>query len=841
MTPILSNTKFVRLAMVLIAYGWLLGSMIAVADDHRILPASIMLFGKGAKQQLSAVTWRNQRIGPQVESSRIVWDITDPSIATIEDSRVVALGDGQTTINGTITDDQGNQIARLTTTVEVVDTSVPRETSFRNDVQSILARQGCNSGACHGALAGKGGFRLSLHGYDANADWFAITRSAQGRRVELADPGQSLLLTKPTGAVAHKGGIRLSVDSDDYRMIAHWIASSAKKPNEHDPILEYIVVHPEQSLLAPHEHQQVLVTAHYNNGKTTDVTQWTKFSASNEAVAAVDASGRVTVRGSGEGAVVAWFGSKISLSRVSVPFPSEVAEHEYQASPTRNFIDKLVLSKLRELHLLPGDRCDDGEFIRRIMIDTIGRLPTQQEVESFVADTELDKRDRLIDSLLERPEFVDYWTYKWSDLLLVNGNRLRPAGVKSFYMWIRHEVEGNTPWDQFVDKILTAQGLTTENGATNFFALHQDPEAITENACQAFLGLSIGCAKCHNHPLEKWTNDQYYAMANLFARVRGKGWGGDSRNGDGIRTVYVASEGELIQPRLGKPQPPTPLDGVALSMDDPRDRREHLSAWLTGSENPYFARSIVNRVWANFFAVGLVEAVDDLRLSNPASNEPLLNATAEYLVQQKFDLKHLMRTILQSETYQRTSRPDPRNASDSRFYSRYYPRRMMAEVILDGIDQVLDTHSKFEFVAFPGADRQKTDFYPAGTRAIQLYDAAVESYFLQTFGRNSREITCECERSVEPSMVQVLHLANGETLNPKLMTSQRIEKWVKEKTDDKTVIDQLFQLALARKPSSEESTHLFQVLAEYVSEDRRQALEDVCWSVLVNNEYVFNH
>jgi hypothetical protein len=716
-----------------------------------------------------------------------------------------------------------------------------REVSFRHEVQSILSRQGCNSGACHGALAGKGGFRLSLRGYDPQADWFSITREAQGRRIELANPGESLLLMKPTGMVGHKGGLKLDPNSEDYRLIASWIANGAPRPAENEAKLERVEVVPAASNLALGDTLQVVAKAHYDDGRIVDVTRWTRFSASDDAVATVNENGLATVRGPGSGAVVAWFSSKISLSRIVVPYSYPVPEDAYASARERNFIDRLVNLKLRELRLEPAPRCSDEDFIRRVMIDGIGRLPTSEEVNHFCDDPSDDKRDRLIDDVLQRPEFVDYWTYKWSDLLLLSGNNLRPAGVKAFYQWIREQVQANTPWDQFVRRILVAQGLTTENGATNFYAVHQDPELLTENVCQAFLGLSIGCAKCHNHPLEKWTNDQYYAMANLFARVRGKGWGGDSRNGDGIRTVYVIGEGDLIQPRLGKAQPPTPLDGTPLPIDDPSDRRLHLASWLTAPDNPYFARAIVNRVWANFFSVGLVEQVDDLRLSNPASNEPLMIALARFIVDAKFDLKSLMREILRSETYQRSSQTSEFNVADQRFYSHYFPRRMMAEVLLDSLDQVLETKSKFEFVAFPGADRQKTDFYPEGTRAIQLYDAAVESYFLKTFGRNSREITCECERSDEPSMVQVLHLANGETLNGKLKQSPRIERWMTEKVKSAEVVKDLYLSAYGRLPSEKEQAQLLETLAEYPEAERRQGLEDLCWSVLSNNEFVFNH
>ena len=384
---------------------------------------------------------------------------------------------------------------------------------------------------------------------------------------------------------------------------------------------------------------------------------------------------------------------------------------------------------------------------------------------------------------------------------MLNGALLRPEAVKAYYQWIHHRVEANTPWDQFAREVVTAQGSSFENGATNFYALHQDPETMSENVSQAFLGLSIGCAKCHNHPLEKWTNDQYYAMANMFSRVRAKGWGGDSRSGDGKRTLFVVSKGELTQPLTGKPQPPTPLDGEPLAFDAPDDRRVHLAAWLTAPENPYFARSIANRVWANFFGVGLVESVDDMRDSNPASNEELLSATADFVVSNKFDLKTLMRAILQSHTYQRSSHPLAENQDEHRFYSRYYPRRLMAEVMLDAISQVTDVPTDFTEIAYPGADKQKTDFYPKGTRALQLYDSAVASYFLETFGRNERQITCECERSDEPSMVQVLHISNGDTLNSKLQAKEgRVEKLLGSDSPNYAIVEQTYLMSVARYP-----------------------------------------
>lgn len=725
---------------------------------------------------------------------------------------------------------------------QVVNSAEERSAiSFRNDVQAVLSRLGCNMGACHGALAGKGGFRLSLRGYDSEADYDSIARQLRGRRIEPADPGRSLLLTKPTGMLPHKGGLRLLAGSRDYQVLADWIAAGAPGPQADDPRLTRISVSPEQIILAPGDTSAVTVKAHYDDGRAVDVTHWAKFTATDEAVAGVDEDGRVQVRGPGEGAVLVWFGSQVALSRMTVPFAHSLDDRAFATAPRRNFIDELNLAQLKTLRLLPSPPADKATYIRRATLDTLGRLPTAAETAEYLADDQPDSRNRLIDRLLASEDYVDYWSYKWSDLLLINGTKLRPIAVEAFYKWVQQAVRENRPWDQMVREVLTATGDARENGATNFYAIHQSPEEMTENASQAFLGLSIACAKCHNHPLEKWTNDQYYAMANLFSRVRAKGWGGEPRNGDGNRTLYVVQSGELLQPGRGKPQPPAPLDAEPIALDAPGDRRDAIAQWMTNPENPYFTRAITNRVWANFMGRGLVESVDDLRLSNPASNEPLMAALSQHLIDHAFDLKQLIRTILESETYARSSEPLPENADDTKYHTRYYPRRLMAEVLLDCIDQVLQTSNDFNTIAFPGADSQKTAFYPRGTRAIELYDSAVSSYFLKTFGRNAREITCECQRSSEPSMVQVLHLSNGDTLNQKLADpSGTISQLIDAGLSNEQIIERLFVVALARPASDAEMKQLLTVMAEY-GDERRQALEDAFWSVLASTEFTFNH
>jgi hypothetical protein len=805
------------------------------ADGVVAIPARVALVGREASHRLLVQRVAGRDVLGQVREG-MEYSSSDPDVAIVENGMLFPRKNGR----AVVTIQAGDHSAHVDVTVSGWDQ--PFAWSFRHHVEAVLAKSGCNAGACHGALAGKGGFKLSLRGYDPAKDHAVITRQAGGRRIELADPGRSLLLAKPSGAIPHRGGLRFEPDSMEYRILAEWLTAGAPGPRDDDARLERIAIEPEHTLQKVGGRQQVLVRAHYSDGRVEDVTRWAKFSSTNESVASIDEDGLISVMGHGAGAVTAWFASKIVIARVTVPYDRHVPEEVYAQSPRRNFIDELVLKQLQRMNVRPSPPASDSEFLRRVYLDTIGTLPTVSEAREFLADSSADRRDRLIERLLGRAEFVDYWTYRWSDVLAITGERLRPAAVKAYYQWVHAQVAANRPWDEFVREIVLAQGSSVEQGATNFYALHQDPETMSENVSQAFLGLSINCAKCHNHPLEKWTNDQYYGMANLFARVRAKGWGGDPRNGDGIRTLVVADKGELIQPATGRPQPPRPLDGEPIPFDDTGDRRVHLANWLTAPANPYFARSITNRVWANFFGVGLVEPVDDMRVSNPATHEELLSAAAQFLVEQDFDLKALMRAILQSQSYQRSSQPLPDNEAETQFYSRYYPRRQMAEVLLDSISQVAGVPTEFKEIAYSGADRQKTDFYPKGTRAIQLYDAAVNSQFLRTFGRNQRLITCECERSDEPSMVQVLHITNGDTINEKLRSDDsRVGQLLDAGATNYEIIEEVYLAALSRRPTDQEMLNLLQLLAEDPSADRRMLIEDVFWSVLSSREFLFNH
>ncbi|MCI0339081.1 MAG: DUF1553 domain-containing protein [Acidobacteria bacterium] len=720
-------------------------------------------------------------------------------------------------------------IITLDTTKPAGEITVPAGGwSFRNHVIPVLTRLGCNSGACHGAAAGKNGFKLTLRGYDPELDYTVLSRQSLGRRINKIEPARSLFLLKPTMAIAHGGGKRLDVNSLEYKVIVEWIASGMVAPAESDPHITHLEVMPKAARLKAGAEQQLKVLAQYSDSHAEDVTRWVKYSASDSSIATVDDNGKVKMHGNGETAISVWYLSQVSFARVANPYPNMISAEVFTKSPRRNFIDALVIKKLQTLKIAPSEQCSDREFIRRAFLDATGTLPSPQEVEKFLAETALDKRARLIDELLSSEDYVDYWTNRWSDLFLVSSAKIGETAMWSFYNWIRESVAANRPWDKMVREIITANGNTLENGAANYYVMHKEVTDLTENASMAFLGMSITCARCHNHPLEKWTQKQYYRMANLYARI---GMKNGTRGGD--VQIYTNPVGEVNHPRLGKPLPPTPLDGEALPLDSPIDRREHLAEWLTSPKNSYFAKALVNRVWKNFMGRGLVEAVDDMRATNPPSNEELLDGLTKDFVDHGFDIKGLIRLIMNSAAYQRSSKPNQTNSQDEKYYSRYLIKRLPAEAILDAISQVTGVPTEF-----PGQ--------PAGIRALQIPDSRVNSYFLTIFGKPPRIITCECERSSEPSVTQALHIINGETINQKLRApSGIVDTFVKLGVSDEMMINHLYLAALSRHPSKVEVNRLISamnVTGEGTNQAaRRQAIEDLVWAVLTSKEFLFNH
>ena len=692
--------------------------------------------------------------------------------------------------------------------------------SFRNDVLPVLTKSGCNSGPCHGALAGKNGFKLSLRGYDPEADYRALTRVALGRRVVKTAPAQSLVLLKPTSTIPHGGGRRFRVDSPQYQIIADWIAFGAPPPRPDDPMIEEVRVIPDRVFLEkPGEKVQLSVKARYSDGSEREVTPWTKFASTNDGVATVDDKGEVTTRGHGEGAISVWYSSKVTFSMVSVPHPGTLDNSALDVLPSDRLIDRLVRRKLGQLRIGPSELVDDSTYIRRLYLDTLGVLPTAEELGRFLSNSGDDKRARLVEEVLQRPEYIDYWSYKWSDLLLVSSRKLQRSAMWSYYGWIRESVRENKPWDVFINELVTARGNTLTNGAANYWVIHKEPVDVSENLSQAFLGISLACARCHNHPMEKWTQNQYYGMANLVSRVSVK-----SGNLPGEFTVLSAHTGDINHPRLGRPVPPQPLDGESLSLESSKDRRHHLAEWLTGNRS--FARAAVNRVWENFFGRGLVHPVDDLRATNPASNEELFTALTEDFVERGFDVKALIRKIVNSHAYQLSADTNDSNAKDDKYYSHHLSRRLSAEVVLDVISQVTGVPEEFEG-------------YFLGTRALQLPDTQIESYFLDSFGRPQRLTGAANERKGSSNVAQVLHLINGETLNRKLRRKGSVvDRLLKEQLSTCDLVQEVYRTALSRDATSGELEQLQVALGKNVD---RQGVEDLFWAVLTSKEFLFTH
>ncbi|MFM1802197.1 MAG: hypothetical protein RJA81_1549 [Planctomycetota bacterium] len=707
------------------------------------------------------------------------------------------------------------------------------EWSFLNHVQPVLTKTGCNSGPCHGSAAGKNGFRLSLRGYAPEMDYQALTRQAGGRRLVVGHPERSLMLWKATGAVAHGGGSRIAPGTRNYEILAGWIANGASGLTKETPVIESLEVSPKLARLSSGASSRVVVHAIYSDGTRTDVTDWAKFSTTDETVLKVGEEGDFSAQNSGEAFVSVWFDSLVETVTVTVPSGNTVTPEIFANAPRNNRIDEFNLNKLKSLGIPPSPDAGDATWLRRIYLDLTGLLPDLKTTTEFLAEKSPDKRAKVIDKLLGSQEFIDYWAYQWSDLLLVSSQKLPTPAMWSFYQYVRESVSENRPWDEFVRGIITARGGTLENGAGNYFVLHRDPTDLTETTSVAFLGLSLTCARCHNHPLEKWTQDQYYGFASLLSRV-------GLKDGEVSGEVIVSDrpDGEILHPRKGRPMPPQPLDAQAMTSDSDLSRREVLADWITGDDNPLFARALINRVWKKLLGRGMMEPEDDLRATNPAMDEPMLEWLETDLISHGFDVRHLIKMIASSALYARSSQPLPENVSDNRFFSHALPRRLPAEVLLDIYSQTTGVDSNF-----PG--------FPEKWRALQLPDSKVANGFLSAFGRPERISTCSCERSNEPSIAQALHLANGETLNGKLKSdSGTVSQWSSSNESDTKLIRDLFLMTLTREPTANEQKSLEKLLIETrkagktkesAASLRREAWEDIFWAILTSDEFLFTH
>ena len=818
--------KISRVLFTSAAFCWpLLGQS---AAEIAIFPASVELHGPQARQQLLAQVTTG---GVQRDwTSKAAWTSENPAIAVVDAGGLVRpVSDGSAVIRVGAAGREANLRLRVTGTRDAFSWG------FRQHVIPVLTKKSCNSGSCHGSAGGKNGLKLTLRGYDPSADYDVLTREATARRISLADPASSLFLLKPTMTMSHGGGQRIAVDSLEYQVLSGWIAAGATGPREDDPAVVGLEVYPRAATLEPGSKQRLVVRAKYSNGRVADVSRWARYSSTDAAVAEVGDDGVVTMVGRGEAAITVAYATSVLYARLTVPHDNEISEEDFGRLTVHNYIDELVVEKLRKVRISPSEPADDSAFLRRAYLDAVGILPTAEEAEEFLADPSPDKRRRLIDRLLERPEYADYWAYKWSDLLLVstNSDHLNRTALWDFYNWIRDSVAENKPWDRFAQDIFASSGSSRENGALNYFVLHKDTIELAENTTQAFMGQTLTCARCHNHPLEKWTQVQYYRFANLFTRIGIKT--GDEP-GDSI--IFTKDFGDIAHPRMGRPLPPTPLEGTELALDSQHDRKLHLAEWLTSEANSYFARNVVSRVWASFFARGLVDPPDDLRATNPSSNEKLFEALVQDFVESGYDVKHLIRRIMNSGTYQLSSTPNASNQRDDKYYSKYQVKRLPAEVILDTMSSITGQDSRFQG-------------YPLGARAIQLPDVEVESQFLESFGRPARLVCDVEERSDDPSIAQALHVINGETLNGKLRAEENnIAAFLKLGLSDRKILEHLFLAAFSRYPTESENETILGELknarADHSSErartrGRRESIEDLMWALLTTREFLFNH
>lgn len=721
-----------------------------------------------------------------------------------------------------------------------LETAGARPPSFVHDIEPLFTRLGCNQGACHGKGAGQNGFRLSLRGYAPELDHEWLTHEFAGRRVSSANPDDSPLVRKPLGQAPHEGGKLFDRGSRAHRLLVDWLRAGMPGPAKDEAGLEHLDVQPGARTLRVGDQQQLVVSAHYTDGARRDVTWLCRFDSNDPGMAEVDATGLVRVRRNGETAIRVSFLGQVAVVVITAPNPQTVDPARFAAR--NNFVDDPVFAKLAALGIEPSELCDDAAFIRRAFLDTIGVLPTPGEVRAFLVDSRADKRARLIDTLLDRPEFVDHWALFLGDLFQNRKERDHDVrgtkGVRAFHDWLRKQVAANRPWDALARDVLTASGNSNRVPAVGYYVVtvgeNGDPSRseVVASVAQAFLGARIGCAQCHNHPLERYTQDDYYHFAGFFSRLRLERH--DPREGTILRSAGKDREPEMAkqpvgvnQPRTGKFLAARPLDRSALPIAGDEDPRARLAAWITDPKNEQFSGAMVNRTWRHFLGVGLVEPVDDLRASNPPTNPALWQALNREFVSHKFDMKHLMRVILNSRTYQLASATRPGNRTDARFYSHYYARRLPAEVLLDALSMATGVADEF-----PG--------YPGGLRAGQLPDPALKSYFLSLFGRSERVTACACERSGEVTMPQLLHLQNGDSVVQKVHNSGgRLAQLVKAGKSDDEIIDELCLAALSRPATAEVKAQAKKALAE--GGNREEVLQDLFWAILNSKEFAFNH
>jgi hypothetical protein len=812
-----------------------------------VQPAAITLAGSRSMQQV-LVTGRFGD-GTERDLTRFCeWTSQPAGIIKVQaGGMVLPLRDGTVTLEIRA----GGQTGKLT--VVIRDFAKAEPVSFRRQMMPALSISGCNAGSCHGIPSGRNGFRLSLWGHDPAFDYVQLTRDQLGRRTNRAHPEASLILQKALGRVSHEGGRRFAADSLAAQIFRDWQAEGLQDDSPELPRSTGIEVTTVSRVLHhPSRYQQLAVQARFADGSTRDVTRLTVYSSSDPAIARVSQTGLVEFRQSDEVAILCRYMDQVkSVRLMHLRSPEGFV---WPNPPEKNYIDHHVFAKLKLLSITPAELCTDADFIRRVYLDVCGILPTAGETRSFLASSDTDKRAKLIDSLLERPEYADFWTLKWADVLRVNRKFIQPKGAAVYHAWLWNAVQNNTPFDEVVRALLTSQGHSYKEAPANYYCVVREPKNaedllqhdLVETTSQLFLGIRIRCARCHNHPFERWTQDDYYGLAAFFAQVKQLREGKDPGVGNPEhRPVTISLDlkaKELVQPRSGKVALPKFLGGPMAIIPEGKDRRALLADWLTRSDNPYFARSVVNRLWFHLNGRGIVDPVDDFRDSNPSANDALLDALAQDFVASKYNVKHVLRVILQSRTYQLSARSNALNRHDGKYFSHVIARPLTAEQLFDAVCTVTGVPEPFEGV-------------PLGTRAMQLPDGEVFASkgrylnydrhpFMKVFGQPDRELPCECARESEFTMVQAMEMLNGPTITAKLQEpNNRIGKLLANKTGaprtDAEILDELYLTTLCRLPSQATSKAFLAYVAR--AEDRRRAWEDVLWTILRSKEFIYRH
>jgi len=794
-------------------------------------PSNLTIDGMDdAAQLVVTATLKDGRL--QDLSSDVAYAVADAKTARVlPTGRVLPLANGATQVVATF----GDKTVSVPVTVKHADENLP--INFPNKVVPVFTKLGCNSGGCHGKASGQNGFKLSLLGYEPDVDYAALVLEARGRRLMPAAPDSSLLLLKATGAVPHGGGKKMERDSDEYRLVRRWVAAGTPFGKDTDPTVTKITVYPEHRVMTRQNKQQFAAYAHYSDGTIEDITRRAQYDSNDQEIASVDAAGLVrTLTLSGEAAIMARYQGHVAVFRATVPLGTKTPDWQF---PVQTVVDTFTSKKWKDLGLVPSELAGDEAFVRRAYLDLTGTLPTPKEVLDFAADKDPKKREALIDRLVETPEYSYYFANKWADILRVKrgreGNAIQRAqGTFAFHNWIREAIANDKPYDEFVRDILGATGDESKNPPTVWYKDLQQPEQFVDDTAQVFLGLRIACAQCHHHPYEKWSQDDYWGLAAFFGRVAKKQLPvPGAQQQTNVQIVYSRPDGTVNNKRTGKPAVIKPLDGDPMDIERGDDPRQRLVDWMADPKNPFFARAVANRYWAHFFSRGIVDPIDDMRVTNPPSNPELLDALAKVLVDNRFSLKALVKAIAKSRTYQLSAIPNDFNKHDKQAFARYYPKRMSAEVLLDAVCQVTDSPS-----SFGGLPADK--FAPK--RAIMLPDESFGSYFLDVFGRPQRISACECERVSEANLAQALHLLNSEEVQGKLSRANgRADTLAgaKDTRPDADKVRELFLWAFARKPTDADMKAAIDHIEKHKA-NKKIAYENILWALINTKEFVFN-